>query len=168
MLNKWIDDNYFILKRKLKNIKCNDWDDIFHEVIIQFISMDKNKSSRLIKDGVAMKYIMQMFKINVYSPTSPYRWKYNRMNYDKDFDMNNYNKEDTDEHEDQLCLADVELALDLVDEHFVYKLVYIDYIKRKTSTPGYSMKKISNESYITKPTLVVKFADLKKEIKKRL
>jgi len=164
--SSWINENFYILKRKLSNIKTNDWDDIFQEVLIQFLTMDEKKSSRLIKDGVAMKYIMGMFKINVYSPTSPYRWRYNRMVYDKDFNLDKYEREDVDEYEDQLCLADIEMALDMVDEHFVYKLVFEDYLKRKTQTPGYSMKKISNESDITKPTLIVKFGELKQQVKK--
>jgi hypothetical protein len=165
-IKNWVDKNYIDLKNKLKSIKSNNWEDIFQEVIIQFLVMDKQKAETLIDDGVAFKYIMGMFKLNVYSKTSPYHWKYNRMVYDKNFNFDNYDLEDEKYISGSLCLADVDVALNLIDEHFVYKLVYLDYIERKSKQAGYSIKKISVESEITKPTLVVKFGELKSEIKK--
>ena len=162
----WIDKNYFILKKKLDNIKNPEWSDIYHEVLIQFLTMDTKKSTKLIEDGEAYKYIMSMFKINCYSKTSPFHWKYNKMVYDKNFDMDKIDITDGDEPDENLCLADIELALDKIDEFFVYKLIYKDYLEKKTQTPGYSFKKISIESEIPKPTIIAKFGEMKEQIKK--
>ena len=163
----WISDNYFILKEKLELIKnIPEWSDIFHEVLIQFLMMDTKKSTRLIDDGQAYKYIMSMFKINCFSKTSPYNWKYNKITFDKNFNMDKIDITDGDEYDENLCLADIELALDRIDEFFVYKIVYMDYLDRKIQTPGYSFKKIGMESEIPKPTIIAKFSELKEQIKK--
>ncbi len=128
--------------------------------------MDKKKSSRLIRDGNAFKYIYGIFYINATQPTAPYNWKYNRMKF-SDIDTSLYEKEQEQDEPDQLvCLADIDNALDDVDEFFVYKVLYFDYLNKKINTPSYSVKKISIDADIPKQTLVVKFIDIVKELKK--
>ena len=162
----WIDNNYYIIKNKLKPFKIKDWSDIFHEVLIQFLTMDTKKSTKLIEDGEAYKYIKQMFYLNCFSKTSPFNWKYNKIIFNKNFDIDKVDISDGDEPDENLCLADIEMALDRIDEFFIYKLVYKDYLEKKTLTPGYSYKKIGMESDIPKPTIIAKFSELKEQIKK--
>ena len=159
----WVGVNYYKLKQELSKIKHKEWDDIYHEVLIQFINKPSGLTSGLINRHEAIKYIKQQFYWNVTSLNAPYHWEYNKIKM-VEFDYNKNKHED--KYEDKLCIEDVNIALKDIDEFFVYKIVYKDYIKKKIETSSYSINKISIETEIPKVTLMAKFTILKDQIKK--
>jgi len=162
-ISNWIDKNYYVIKKECIRIKSPDWYDIYHEVLIQFLEMDSGKTSSLINHQSAVRYIKQMFYLNVISKTAPYFNMYKmeeelRCNFDDII-------EDKHEHT-EMCWADFESALYEVDAFFIDKLIYKDYILNKTKTPGYSVNKISQETKIPVATLIKKFTFIREELKK--
>lgn len=163
-ISNWINDNYDILKEKIKTFNVKDSEDIFQEVLIYFMDMDTGKTMGLINSGDADKYVMAMFKINAFSETSPYQRKYNQYKmvelydeevknlYDKSFDVS------------------IELFNDLledVDEFFIHKIIYRQYVYNKIKTPSYSINKMSIESTIPQSTLEQKFNKIRTELKNK-
>ena len=163
MIRNWISENYDIIKQKTIGINVKEPDDVFQEVIIQFLEMDTGKTSLLINNNEASKYIMAMYKVNCFSKTSPYQRTFNKYKY-VDFDENKH--KELHDRNTEVCMKDFELMLEQVDMFFVHKEVYKDYIYRKIKTKGYSINKIAKESEIPKPTLDTKFKKIKQELNK--
>lgn len=163
MVRNWINENYNIIKNKTKGIIVKESDDVFQEVIIQFLEMETGKTIKLIENNEADKYIMAMYKVNCFSKTSPYQRTYNKYKM-VDFDENKY--EELNHKNTEVCMRDFELMLEQVDIFFVHKEVYKDYIYRKIKKKGFSINKISIESEIPKPTLDTKFKKIKQELNK--
>lgn len=163
MVNNWINNNYNILKEKTKNINVKDTDDIFNEVMIQFLLMDTGKTSKLIINNEANKYFMAMYKVNCFSKTSPYQRTYNKYKF-VEFNENHLNE--VKEYIDGICLQDFEDYMDKLDVFFVDKHIYKDYIYKKIKKAGYSINKMSIETTIPKPTLELKFKNIRIELKK--
>ena len=162
-ISRWISENYDILKIKTKGINTKEPDDVFNEVMVQFLEMDTGKTSLLINNNEADRYIMAMYKVNCFSRTSPYQRTYNKYS-SVEFDENKY--EELYDINTDMCIRDFELMLDQVDMFFVHKAVFKDYIYRKMKKKGFSINKISIESEIPKPTLDTKFKKIKQELKK--
>lgn len=151
MINKWIEENYYKLKKYLSFIDIEDFDDIYHEVLLQF--MVNKKSKKLIRDGDAFKYILKMFKLNCFSETAPYKanHKYIKRKID-------------DENSDDICIIDVNQYLHKLEIEFYYKYIYIYYINEKVKKPSYSKKQLSKESEVPLSTINDKFSLIKKYI----
>lgn len=167
IIQTWINQNYEAIKYSTRGIIVKEPDDVFQEVIIQFLEMNTGKTIKLIENNEADKYIMAMYKVNCFSKTSPYQRTYNR--YKRvDFDETKYKEshEKTDEKTDEMCIKDFETMLEQVDMFFVHKEVYKDYIYRKIKKSGFSINKISVESQIPKPTLDTKFKKIRTELNK--
>lgn len=166
MNNKYdyINKNYYKLKKKLSNIQNPEWDDIFHDVLIQFLNKNSKQINKLIKTGDVDRYIMQMFKLNCFSDTSPYQRKYNKKEY-KYIDLNKLTQED-EPITDEICLKDLMDGLIYVDELFIYKLLYKEYIENKSINPSFSIRILSEESKIPRVRIITKFNNIREQLKK--
>jgi len=162
-ISQWISENYDILKLKTIGINVKEPDDVFQEVIIQFLEMDTGKTSMLINNNEASKYIMAMYKVNCFSKTSPYQRTYNKykyINYDETLHS-------WDQHSsDVICLKEFDFYMDQLDIFFVDKAVYRDYVHKKIKIKSYSINKASQETTIPRPSLEVKFKNIRNELKK--
>jgi len=161
-INEYIRDNYYNLRTKLSVFKIDNFDDIYHEVLLQIIDMDNDKLNYLIEKGEIDKYIMSVFKINAFSITAPYHRKYNRIKTKELKEMEYNNDIDNDDY----CLNDIYYALDKIDDFFIFKLLYKDYIDNKILRSGYSIRQLSLDSDVSSRTLISKFNIYKNEIKK--
>jgi len=163
MIRNWISENYDILKLKTIGLNVKEPDDVFNEVMIQFIEMDSGKTLKLIENNEADKYIMAMYKVNCFSKTSPYQRTYNKYKY--------ISYEETlhswDQHSsDVICLKEFDFYMDKLDIFFVDKAIYRDYIHKKIKVKSYSINKASIETTIPRPSLEVKFKNIRNELKK--
>lgn len=163
MVNDWIMNNYNLLKHKTKGINVLDKEDIFNEVMLQFMLMATGKTHQLIIDGEANKYFMAMFKVNCFSKTSPYQRTYNKY---RNVEFDDRHHKEVKEYIDGVCLQDFEKYMDKIDVFFVDKHIYKDYIYKKIKKAGYSIRNMSKETTIPKPTLEVKFKNIRNELKK--
>jgi len=163
MINSWINLNYNILKEKTRAFNILDKEDIFDDVMLQFLLMDTGKTSNLIQNNQANKYFMAMFKVNCFSKTSPYQRTYNKYKY---VEFNDKYHKEIKEYIDGVCIQDFEEYMDKLDVFFVDKHIYKDYIYKKIKKSGYSINKMSKETTIPKPTLELKFKNIRIELKK--
>jgi len=161
MIHQWMSNNYTILRNATKAIVTNEADDIFQEVVIQFLSMKTGFTTGLILSGDANKYFMGMYKLNCFSDTSPYQRKYNMNKTVEFFDEYNFEYENSYD----VCWRDFEIMLENMEMFFVDKVVYKEYIERKIIKKGFSIKKMANESMIPKGTLNLKFKQIRTELK---
>jgi len=157
MIETFIKNNYERLYNIIMSYNVDNKEDIFQEVLLYFLLMNKEKIETLIKNKEASKYIIQMFKINSFSNTSPYQREYKTTNefYNEDLD-------------DNICWSDFIYELERLDTFFLDKILYKEYLIRKIETPGYSVKKLSNEVDISTSSLRDKFNYMKNELKKKL
>lgn len=158
MIKDFINKNYERLHNIIMGYNVDDKEDIFQETLLYFLQMEKSKCDRLIKSGEASKYIIQMFKINAFSSTSPYQRTYEN---NTDVAMN----EDTDEN---VCWGDFITELEGLDIFFLDKVLYKTYLERKIETPSYSIKKLSLEIDISHSSLRDKFREIKNKLKDKL
>jgi len=162
-ISRWISENYDILKTKTIGIKAKEPDDVFNEVMLQFLEMATGKTLKLIENNEADKYIMAMYKVNCFSKTSPYQRTYNKyiyINYNETLHQRNQHSNDV------LCLKEFDYYMDKLDIFFVDKAIYKDYIHKKIKKSGYSINKASQETTIPRPSLEVKFKKIRNELKK--
>jgi len=163
IINKWINDNYYVIQKAIRKFNVPERDDIFHEVLIYF--MNNKKAEMLIETNRATQYIVQMFKINCYSKTSPYQQKYNKIKYIELLDS--YLTTTEEEENTTICLADVEYILNEINVFFNDKLMFNTYVKNKLNFNGnYSTRKLAEEVEIPHDTLKYKIRKIKKTIKK--
>lgn len=164
MIKKWINDNYENLKIKTKGIVTNEPDDIFNEVIIQFLEMNTGKTSTLIKNGEADKYIMAMYKVNCFSKTSPYQREYNKY---KSVEFNEHKYKEIEKNNFDISIVDLERFLEDIDIFFIHKICFKEYIYNKIEKRSYSVKKIAEESTIPNETLKKSFKQIRSELKNK-
>jgi hypothetical protein len=164
LIRKWLNDNWKHLKKYPEQIENYEGDDILQEVIVQFLEMEPEKTTKLITSGEAEKYIMSMYKVNCFSKTSPYQYKYNKVDKVELLDkMYHYY-----EPSYQVCWTDLEYIINDLDIFFLDKVVYKDYIRKKLKQKGYSINKMSKESTIPLGTLDLMFKKIRIELKNDL
>jgi len=162
-INNYLSLNYVKLKQKLLSFNVINFDDVYHEVLIQVLNMNIDKFNFLFNENIIDKYIVSMFKFNAFSKTAPYHRKYNKILYTN---LSNINIPDNiDDHIDQICIADIENILMDFNDLFIYKIVYIDYILKKSLDPGFSVRQLALDCLIPESTLNSKFDDYKKYLK---
>ncbi len=86
---RWLD--YAAYHTSLAKIP-NEANDVLNEVIVQLFSKDFNKLIRLFskRRGLYTEldfYVLQMLKLNIYSPTSPYRYRYRNLPLNTDVQL---------------------------------------------------------------------------------
>jgi len=165
MVRKFISDNYEEILKSIRGFKVENKEDILQEVFIYFMEMDKYRSNKIIKQGIGIRYIVSMFKINSFSKTSPYQQKYNKILYN---DITKDIKYKEDDINDDFTWGDFIEILDGLDIFFIDKLIYKEYIEQKIKKPGYSIRKLSLYTGISENILNRKFNYIKEEIKKNI
>jgi hypothetical protein len=111
MVNDFIEKNYKEIMKMAKSIIKNmDYEEVAHEVILQFLTY--KKSTQLIQKGEAMRYISGMIHLSYYSTTSPYHKKYrkNTIEYNEVYSIL-YPGEDTNDVD-----LEKDYLLDAIDE----------------------------------------------------
>jgi hypothetical protein len=146
IINTWINSNYFTLKNKLLKIKSKDWEDIYHDVLIQVLEKSENFILSLILSNDIDRYIMAMFKLNVFSPTAPHHWRNKTLNT---IEIDYYidileDDEEIETYINDIQLKDIKEALHELDIFFIDKIIFEHYIDKK-SNGSYSIKELSSE-----------------------
>ncbi len=163
MVKNWMSENYEHLICMCSTIKSPEWNDIFHEVLINFMEKDEILLQKLIENDEADKYIKQMFYLNVISDTAPYKRKYKHNSISRE-EFKDVEIEATSD----ICFADFELLMWGIDAFFVDKHMYREYILKKIETPSYSIRKMSIDSMVPYSTLNIKFGNIRKQMEVEL
>ena len=158
MVNEFIDKNYLTIKKAVQNLVILDKEDIIHECIIYFI--ENPKAKRIIEDGYALKYIVQMIKLNGWSKTAPYHQKYNKIKYTE---LNENLNIPEPEYSEEFCITDIEENLKGKNIFIIDRLMFEEYIKNK-SLGSFSIKKLSNKLNISHSTLSHKIRLIKNQL----
>lgn len=164
-INTWVIKNYSKLVLKLEKIKNPEWEDVLQEVFLQFLEKDDDLIIDLICKDEAYKYIMSMFKLSCFSKTSPYQWKYNKLDC---IYVDEFAEIDENFYYDFIMtinLDDIKKSLLELDTFFIDKLIFKEYIDRKLDDNSYSFKQMSKESGLTEIKLRKRYDKVRKELK---
>jgi len=146
LVNDWINKNYYKMRDKCfklhyRPISCEEKQDIYHEVLIQFLN--SKKAVKVILENKAEAYLMTMYKMNCFSKTSRFQYVYNKDYYNSHIDI--------DILEDEIDFNEytttgmgsyqyINTMLEKLDIFFVDKIVFKEYMKKKLETPDYTIK----------------------------
>ena len=162
-IGNWISINYYVLKRICMKYDTSEFDDIYHEVIIQFLQADEDLLIKLILMGNAIKYFRTIFKINCYSPNSIYQQKYNKIKYVEIF--NDVEDEVIDKYIESLDLIDLDKVLKEIDSFFIDKIIFREYIINKIEDNTYSFRQMSDDAEFNMRKLIYSYTKVKDNLK---
>lgn len=78
MLNKWIEENFELLKQLTNKVAKETNDDLFQVCIEQFL---KNKKVEHLEHKQRLYFFVKIVKNNFYSNSSPYYYTYSKYNF---------------------------------------------------------------------------------------
>ena len=168
MKNEWIEKNYNILKEHCRNkYDREDFEDIFQETFLTILEKDEEIINNLILKKEIVSYFNRLFWINCHSKLGPYQWKYNKHKY---LNINYCELPQDLEIEEEEIIDDVnleEIVSDL-NVHFVDKIIYVDYIKRKKNNNSFSFREMAEEGDYDLQLLFLRYKKVKNAIYLRL
>lgn len=164
VLNKYITNNYHYLKGICKD--CNssaEFEDVFHECLMYMMKKPSDEVNSLIERNEFNKYFIRVFKLNSFSPTSPYQFKYNKLQYTFIFhEILEIVEDDINKYAD----LDISGIVSSLNINFINKLIFLEYLNKKVNDRSYSFRKMSIEGEISEKILADRFTKVKKELKK--